>query len=359
MDSDTRKLATIRKISAVEAIEGADNIEKILIDGWQCVCKKGEFKPGDLCVYFEIDSFLPIRPEFEFLRKSSYRKMGDKEGFRLRTIKLRKTLSQGLALSFSIFFEYWLERTPDDEVRYNPYDFKEGDNVTDYLGVILFEQPIHPSLQGKATNWPSFLRKTNQERVQNIWHKIKDSDELFEATLKMDGMSCTYYLNDDKFGVCSRNWEIIDTPGNTLWEIAKRYDIEQILSGIGKNIALQGEVVGEGIQNNPHGIKGQDFYLFDIWDIDKQSYLSPGQRGVLYASLATGKINYFNHVQMIHPCVDIKTFFKGDINLMLEYADGILEDGNGRVREGIVFKSRASALTFKVISNNYLLAQKE
>src|SRR5438876_1094061 len=99
MEEFKRKLASIRKISEVLPIEGADNIELVKVDGWQCVTKKGEFKPGDLCIYFEIDSFLPIRSEFEFLRKSSYKKMGDKEGFRLKTIKLRGHLSQGLVLN--------------------------------------------------------------------------------------------------------------------------------------------------------------------------------------------------------------------------------------------------------------------
>src|ERR1700704_851436 len=100
-----RKLASIRKIASVDPIEGADNIELVHVDGWQCISKKGDFKPGDLCVYFEIDSFLPIRPQFEFLRKSSYKKMGDKEGFRLKTIRLRGKLSQGLALNISTFIE--------------------------------------------------------------------------------------------------------------------------------------------------------------------------------------------------------------------------------------------------------------
>jgi RNA ligase (TIGR02306 family) len=348
MDLDTRKLATIRKISAVEAIEGADNIEKVLIDGWQCVCKKGEFKPGDLCVYFEIDSFLPIRPEFEFLRKSSYRKMGDKEGFRLRTIKLRKTLSQGLAMPL---------RGLILDADFNYLYLKEEIDVTDHLGVALFEPPIHPSLQGKVTNWPSFLRKTNQKRVQNIWHKIKDLNETFEVTEKMDGMSCTYYLNDGKFGVCSREWEIVDTPGNTLWEIARRYDIEQSLRSLDKteraengrpcNFALQGEIVGEGIQKNPHNIKGQDFYLFDIWNIDEQLYLPPGERCLIGSFLCGLKL-----VPEITYSKSLRGF-AGDINNILSFSDG------DYLREGVVFKSRSSSLTFKVISNNYLLAQKE
>ena len=135
-----RKLASIRKIGSVSPVEGADNIELVHVDGWQCISKKGDFKEGDFCVYFEIDSFLPIRPEFEFLRKSSYRKMGGKEGFRLKTIRLRGQLSQGLAMPIQLF----------KELPYEGYElFKEDDHgygngydVTETLGVTKYEPPI-------------------------------------------------------------------------------------------------------------------------------------------------------------------------------------------------------------------------
>ena len=98
-----RKLASIQKIKSVESIEGADFIELVHVLGWQCVAKKGEFKEGDNCIYFEIDSYLPIEPEFEFLRKNCYKNtplMG--EGFRLKTQTFKKKISQGLCLPVSI-----------------------------------------------------------------------------------------------------------------------------------------------------------------------------------------------------------------------------------------------------------------
>lgn len=213
-----RKLATIRRISAIEPIPGADNIESVTVDGWSCIAKKGEFQVDDLCVYFEIDSFLPIRPEFEFLRKSSYRKMGDKEGFRLRTIRLRGTLSQGLVLPLHDCFN--LSR--DDE------SFPEvGNDYTEFLGVTLFEKPIPAQLEGKVKGYfPGFIRKTDQERIQNLWGKVQYTDETFEVTVKLDGTSCTYFYKDGEFGVCSRNLQILETEGNTLWEIAKRHVID-------------------------------------------------------------------------------------------------------------------------------------
>lgn len=98
-----RKLASIRRISDIQPIEGADMIELAIVDGWKVVVAKNVgHKVGDMVVYCEIDSFLPIREEFEFLRKSSFKKMGDQEGFRLRTSKLRGQISNGLILPLSV-----------------------------------------------------------------------------------------------------------------------------------------------------------------------------------------------------------------------------------------------------------------
>lgn len=177
MEEVKRKLASIRVVSEIKPIEGADNIELAIVDGWQCVVKKGEFFEGQPCVYFEIDSFLPIKPVFEFLRKSSYRKMGMKEGFRLKTIRLRGQISQGLVLGLSILPE-GLE----------PCFFENSNHkdVSDILGVIKYEPPIPACLVGKVKgNFPSFIRKTDLERVQNIWNEIKDCKEDFEVTVNL------------------------------------------------------------------------------------------------------------------------------------------------------------------------------
>lgn len=149
-----RKLASIRKVENVIPIEGADMIEVSVVGGWKVVTKKGEFKPGDLAIYCEVDSFLPIKEEFEFLRKSSYKKMGEQEGFRLKTIRLRGQLSQGLLL-------------PASQEVLSLY--KEGDDVTELLGIVKYEPPIPAELAGKVKGmFPSFLRKTDEERIQNL-----------------------------------------------------------------------------------------------------------------------------------------------------------------------------------------------
>jgi len=335
MLSNRRRLASIRQIGSITPIEGADNIEKITINGWHCVAKKGEFKVEQLCVYFEIDSFLPIRPEFEFLRKTSFRKMGDQEGFRLKTIRLRGVLSQGLALPLSILENHSVQL---------------GDDVTDMLGVIKFEPPIPAELQGIAKGlFPGFICKTDQERVQNIWNEIKDNLESFEVTLKLDGTSCTYYLHNGNFGVCTRNLELQSSETNTQWKLAQQYKIEDLLRSYGHNIALQGEIIGEGIQKNPEKIKGQDFYLFDIWDINQRRYYSPQARRALYEK-------FFSALKHI-PILDANRYLTEyqSIEAILATTDG--PSMKGKVREGIVFRSNESGLTFKVISNLYLLAE--
>jgi RNA ligase (TIGR02306 family) len=148
-----RKLASIQVIREILPIEGADAIELAVVNGWKVVVAKNVgHSVGDWVVYCEIDSFLPIREEFEFLRKSSYKKMGDQEGFRLRTIKLRGQLSQGLILPISIFGDF-------------SWTAYEGMDVTEKLGIVKYEPPIPAELAGKVKGqFPSFLRKTDEER---------------------------------------------------------------------------------------------------------------------------------------------------------------------------------------------------
>lgn len=340
-----RKLASIRFIKAVQPIEGADNIEKLEIDGWTCVAKKSQFTKGQLCVYFEIDSFIPICPAFEFLRKTSFRKMGDKEGFRLKTVKFRGVLSQGLALPLSILND--INNINDNQ------KYKYGDDVTEALGVIKYEPPIPAELQGVAKGFfPPFISKTDQERVQNIWDDIanKAQQETFEVSIKLDGSSCTYYYHNGDFGVCSRNLEILESETNTLWQIARRYQIEELLRSYGNNIAIQGEIVGEGVQKNPEKLRGQDFYLFDIWCINERRYFKPYERRDIHKNF----LSDLKHVPVIETEGNLAGY--NSIDDILTAADG--PSINNVVREGLVFRSNKSGLTFKVISNQYLLNEK-
>jgi RNA ligase (TIGR02306 family) len=345
-----RKLAAIRKVNEIIPIEGADMIELVMVDGWQCVVKKGEFKPGDLGVYFEIDSFLPIEDRYEFLRKSSYRKIPDQlqgqrgEGFRLRTVKLRGQLSQGLILPLGLFPEIKTSTA--------------GTDVTELLDVELYEPPVPASLAGQVRGKiPGFIKKTDEERIQNLPHYFTDfKDMAFECTEKIDGSSMTVYYTGDDQGVCSRNLNLKEDEVNTLWKITKELQLHALLKELDRKLALQGEVAGEGIQKNPLKIKGQHFFLFNIWNIEKQQHLTPEERMEIFHFLE--KKVPIKHVPVVSPNVKVFQEYK-TMRELLDYAVGHSLLNKDVHREGIVLKSLESIgreiISFKVISNRYLL----
>ena len=236
-----RKLASVRTVSDLRPIVGADLIELAVVDGWQCVVKKGEFRPGDRCVYLEIDSVLPIRPEYEFLRKSCYRKaewLPGGEGFQIKTVKLRGQISQGLAL-------------PTGAVgSLDAVAAAEGEDLTEALGVVLWEPPMNLPANAKG-KFPPFIPKTDQERAQNCLRKLAKthSDHVFEATLKLDGLSCTIFVKDGFVRVCSRNLELdMEQAGNALVDMAHK--VAPALLSCGRNLAFQGELMGPRFQDN-------------------------------------------------------------------------------------------------------------
>jgi RNA ligase (TIGR02306 family) len=336
-----RKLASVRKISKISSIEGADKIELAIVDGWKVVVAKDvNHKVDDMVIYCEIDSFLPVKEEFEFLRKSSYKKMSDgTEGFRLKTIKLRGQVSQGLILPMSV-------------VEYTNVQFKVGMDVTNLLGVTKYEPPIPAELSGKVKGmFPSFLYKTDEERVQNLAseyesYKEKNKEEVkFYVTEKLDGSSATFYIKDGVFGVCSRNLELLETEGNSFWKVARELKLEEWLISLGKNICLQGELVGESVQGNPYKIKGQTVRFFNGFNIDTQENIP-----FLEFVELTQKMNLTTV-----PILDYDFTLPETIEDMLEYADKKSELNSNFDREGIVVRSYDRTISFKVISNKFLL----
>jgi len=359
-----RKLATVRKISDLLPIEGADKIEVATIDGWKIVVAKDVgHKVGDMVVYCEIDSFLPIREEFEFLRKSSYKKMGDQEGFRLKTIRLKGQVSQGLVLPLSVLknTDVIMTKVTKKEWGNQIELFAEdgipmvnvGDDVTELLGIVKYEPPIPAELAGKVKGlFPSFLRKTDEERVQNIaveysalsWY----TEHKFYVTEKLDGSSATFYFKDGVFGVCSRNLELLETEGNTFWKVARELKLEEWLGTFDNNLCLQGELIGEGIQGNPYKIKGQTVRFFNGFNIDTQE-----------------NIPFLEFIEVIEkmklqtvPILEFSFKLPESIEKILEYADGKSELNSNFDREGIVVRSYDRTISFKVISNQFLLNEK-
>lgn len=338
-----RKLATIRKISDIQPIPNADAIEIALIDGWKVVVAKNVgHKVGDFVVYCEIDSFLPIKEEFEFLRKSSYKKMGDQEGFRLRTIKLRGQTSQGLVLPLKDVIPF-----PD------VLDYMEiGKDVTELLGIVKYEPPIPAELAGKVKGgFPSFIPKTDEERIQNLATEYQEyrfqSKHQFYVAEKLDGSSATFYYKDGQFGVCSRNLELLETEGNTFWKVAREMKLEEKMKEYGKNIALQGELIGEGIQGNPYKIKGHTVRFFTGFDVDNQERI-PFSRFISFLSnLGLQSVPILNK--------NLDFVFPDTIEKMLKYAEGKSELNPQTEREGIVVRSLDGTISFKAISNKFLL----
>jgi RNA ligase (TIGR02306 family) len=335
-----RKLASVRVISDIKPIEGADMIELAIVDGWKVVVAKNVgHKVGDTVVYCEIDSFLPIKEEFEFLRKSSYKKMGDQEGFRLKTIKLRGQVSQGLILPMSVFGDFG-------------WTAYEGLDVTERLGIVKYEPPIPAELSGKVKgNFPSFLRKTDEERVQNLtkeYEQYKTLGRKFYVTEKLDGSSATFYYKDGVFGVCSRNLELLETEGNTFWKVARELDLENKMKNFGVNISLQGELIGEGVQGNPYKIKGQTVKFFNLFDIDSQEYQSLAHLGRALGIMG---------LKMV-PIVDEFFVLPDTIEELLKYAEDKSVLNTNFDREGVVIRSNDRTISFKVISNKFLLNEK-
>lgn len=344
-----RRLVTIRKINDIRPIEGADAIEVATVDGWDVVVSKKEnHKVGNLVVYFEIDSFLPRWEEFKFLEKNCLRKMGDAEGLRLRTIKLRGQVSQGLIMPLERKLNAWLLNVESKDIR---RVVEEDQDVTELLEVIKWDPPLPASLGGVAKgNFPSFIRKTDQERVQNNFRKVFDAhrDHNWEVSLKLDGSSFTAYYNEGKFGVCSRNLDLAESEENSFWQAARKYSIETTLKLIketaGFNVAVQGELMGPGIQGNREGFKELKMFVFNFFNIDKQEYVDP-----ITANLLTKNLGLDYVPILLTGTLDFK-----DVAEVLQYAEG--PSITHPIREGLVFKSiNDPSLSFKAISNSYLL----
>lgn len=369
MSTIDRKLVTIREISEILPIENADSIELAIVDGWQVVVKKGEFEVGSKIVYFEIDSFLPVVDEFEFLRKSSFKshpQLG--EGFRVRTIKLRGQISQGLVLPISMFnIDISFELNVMRECGHKEQDCNDlvKRKIETYLTSILDVKKWEPPTSGQVIsgnakgNFPSFIQKTDQERIQNCFQRIKNyHSKLYEATLKLDGSSMTVFIDSDgNLGVCSRNLELkLDDESSTFVRVAKESGLLDALTNYfeytGMAIAVQGELMGEGIQKNREKIKGHKFFVYDIFDISKQEYLSTVQRRNLYKELkefyGADKIEHVPYISL----VNVDEF--ESVKDFLSYANrkSIIHN----IAEGVVFKNLDNPnISFKVINNDYLL----
>ena len=347
-----RKLASIQEIVGIEPIEGADRIELVHVLGWQCVAGKGEFKVGDQVVYFEIDSFLPVIPEFEFLRKSSYKNnefMG--EGFKLKTMKFKGQFSQGLCLG--------LEKLPQLAGK----DLIVGQDVTELLGVREWEMPERVTASGTISSGrPSYIPKTDETRIQSMPELFNEFKGIpYYITTKMDGSSHSVGYNNGEFSYTSHNCTIKDDGKSAFVEFIKGKSIPEKLEQYAKDhniqtLVLQGEWCGEGIQKNRLKLMNPEWFVFTAIVDEKRVGLDKLKEIVEFVGAELVPVEEIGgDLSVFYPTVDA----------LLERAEGI--GFNNTQKEGIVIRpidpvfstSLSSSLSMKVLNNKYLLKNED
>ena len=393
-----RELAYVVIIDGIEPIPGYDRVEHAIVGGWRVIVQKDQFKPGDPAIYFEIDSRVPSDREcFAFLEKRNYK---------IKTLKMCKTISQGLLMHPSDFgWHVTLQGEIDDgEMIHTPVD--ESRFLTKKLGITyadeednsrkapsvdkykkmasrhqkLFKHPVFRWLmkrdwgrkllftffgkkRDKKNGWPSWVAKTDEERVQNMpW--ILNSEEKWIATEKIDGTSTTFTMRRRPFGrkefyVCSRNvcFDKVNKPcyydTNVYWEMAKKYRIYEVLTDLLKKypkeewITIQGETYGAGIQKRDYSRDDHHFITFNL------VFSSRGRVG----TKEMWKIITAYNVPCV-PIIEEDIVFTdkfATIDDLLLWADGDSQIDHHLPREGIVFRTMDGKKSFKAVSNSYLL----
>ena len=339
----TRKLVTIRQIDAITPIENADKIETYHIGGWTVVDQKGKYQVGDNVLYLEIDSLIPLDDDrFKSFEERGVTEFEGKRYHRLKTIKLRGQVSQGLILPLTIL---------NSEIQDLNKDYSQE------LGVIKYEPPMPAQLRGKQSRWPDFIEKTDEIRIQTL---ISDNKKFADAIFldkenwipyqKIDGTSISIYSNSEgKIGIYSRNFEIIEE--NTYWQVAKELSLKDIpllvaLSAQSKErgitIIFQGELFGEGIQKNPLGIKGQTVRFFTIQEYNEQTRcnirLTPEQ-------ILEDKFYSQIYNQLWVPILDVQ--IPNTLEELINQPNGLtnqVKGGNNSQIEGIVWRHKFQSI---------------
>lgn len=338
-----RKLASIQVVNEIRPIENADAIECVVILGWTVVAKKGEFKVGDKCVFFEIDSILPNEEKYSFLDyKEEY------NGYRLKTVRLRGQLSQGLALPINIF-----------DI---PEDIEVGTDLTEQLKIRKYEPPVPEETGAKPSSRVWEIPKTDEERYQSNPALVEAlKGKKYYASVKLDGTSTTIILNineDDEpeVNVCGRNTCYIESANNKYWAVTMKYSMkEKILdyyNKTGKRLAFQGELIGPKIQGNKMGLTENDLYIFNVWMADGKQ---PFEKCDLDTSLKIAKDFGLNFVpieltgEFVYTSDELQDLTKIKYN---KYFPNAKPSQN---IEGLVFRSIDMKVSFKVVSNEFLL----
>lgn len=342
-----RKLASIQKILKTEPIINADSIEKATVLGWNIVIKKDEFKTGDSVIYVEIDSVLPEMELFEFLRNKK---------FVIKTVKLRGQVSQGICFPISVLEKF----IPIEKIN----QLQEGDDVTAIIGIKKYEIPIPINMRGKIKGaFPGSVPKTDETRIQSIPQILETykGTECF-ITEKVDGASMTIYFKNGEYGVCSRNLDMLKDDTNVFWLVSEKLNLENKIKDITnllelKNIAIQGELIGTGMQGNKYKLKSNSFLAFNIFDIDNYKYVDFD----IFVEVCE-KVGID-----IVPVLDKNFILNKNISELVELSKGYSVLNKDTRREGIVIRSlkeisnveEIGRFSFKVINPDFLLKYNE
>jgi RNA ligase (TIGR02306 family) len=360
-----RKLASIQRITELRPIDGADKIELATVLGWHVVVGKGAHKVGDLVVYCEVDSLLPLKEEFDFLgngNKPKRQYIDGKEiyGHRIKTMRLRGQVSQGIVFPLTILAHGNAKGGSADYLKLQAnaeaLNLPEGTDVTEYMGIYKYEMPLPTELAGKARGgWPGFMPKTDEPRLQanpGILEKYKGV--TFYATEKIDGSSITLFIKNDEMHCAGRTIDWLDDGGNTIWRVAKELDIEAKLRAhdLDEHIALQGEIYGPGIQGNPLKASKATIRFYNAYDWVEGKYLDYLHFVTLMAKLGLETVPVITDSFKLLPTVDEMVIYASRNSVI-----------NPNVKlEGIVLRplneqrdADLGRLSFKVISPEYLL----
>lgn len=371
-----RKMARVVRIDEVKTHPNADALDLAIVGGWQCVVKRGEYKKGDLAIYCEVDSWIPHAVAPFLTKLGQYPKVyNGVEGQKLKSIRLRGELSQGLILDKSVLKavgavcypslvreDVWVLKDNNKVL-----GWKEDEDATEFLGIQKWEAPINPQLAGISKgSFPSAFPKTDQERIQNLtkqFEKWKEQGLTFTVQEKLEGSSMTCYLLNGEFGVCSRNLNLQETEDNTFWKVARELDIEAAMRRVflpGTDVAIQGELVGPGIQGNIYNLSKPTMYVFDIVLAKGMEYFKPDYLEGTCDLLGLGTAPFLGLAKFDSPLQSDTPYNMETIQDVLRMAEGPSELNPNQEREGIVFKCNEDPkITFKAISNKYLLNQKD
>lgn len=358
-----RKLASIRIVTEITPIEGKDRIVLAAVDGWHVIVKKDEFKEGDKCVYVEIDSVLPEKEEFEFLRKNN---------FRIKTMKLGGVVSQGICFPLNILPQRHFGAYEVGEDVTKTLEIKQYERTTDKDPTEASRRKKYPKFLLKMKwfrravrlgsgrgDFPSFIRKTDETRIQNIPAILKNK-EKWVATEKIDGQSGTFCLvrrkaflpfMKDRFEymVCSRNRRLLKKDNSSYWSVSERYGVENILRKLIGNsewVAIQGECIAPGVQGNKYKTEIPDLYVFNlVYPTGRLDSVSA--REILSA-----------HGMKFVPILSTEYILPDTVDEVLEYAHGKSALGD-TLREGIVFRSENGVQSFKAVDPQFLMKYDE